>query len=129
MINPLLTLFAVGTPCPERGFFGLKPWFHYINDTDHFQKCDIKVFTVFPSQSHASDVPLVLLAIIDDLLRIAGLVAVGFVIVGAIKFITSQGQPEDTANAQSTVINALIGLVVAIVAVAFVTFLGNKLGG
>ena len=75
-----------------------------------------------------SDLPLVLLAVVDDLLRIAGLVAVVFVIVGGIQYTTSQGNPDATAKAQSTVLNALIGLVIALFAVAFVTYLGKALG-
>lgn len=126
MFPALFTQFAAECSTRGLGFLGLKPWYAYINDSDHFKGCDIKQFTLLPPHS---DVPLVLLAVVDDLLRIAGLVAVGFVIVGAIKYITSQGQPEDTANAQSTIINALLGLVVSIVAVAFVSFLGSKLGG
>jgi len=124
MIEPILSLFAA--TCKENTFFGLIPWYHYINDGVHFQGCNLKQFTFF---SNHSDVPLVLLAIIDDLLRIAGLMALGFIIYGAIKFMTSEGNPEATAKAQSTILNALIGLVIAVVAVAFVSFLGNRLGG
>lgn len=125
MINSVLTLFAAEGTCKSNAFFGLKPWYHYINDNAHFNGCDIKKFKIFPPNS---DVPLVLLAVIDDLLRIGAIIALGFVIVGAIKYVTSQGQPEDTANAQSTIINALIGLIITIVAVGFVSFLGSRLG-
>ncbi len=124
MIN--LSLFAA--ECASKGFLGLKPWYAYINDSDHFNGCDVKTFTVFPGNGQASDVPLVLLAIVDDLLRLAGIIAVGFVLVGAIRFITSQGNPEDATSARNTVINALAGLVVSIIAIAFVSFLGSRLG-
>lgn len=132
-------------PC-SKGFFGLVPWWKYIQKeftyTDpkltkfnNNSRCEIKCFNVFPkSQSnpnecgqYGSDIPYVLLAIVDNLLRIAGMVAVVFVIIGSIRYITSQGNPEDTASAQSTVINALIGMAIAIVAVALVSFIGNKI--
>jgi hypothetical protein len=74
------------------------------------------------------DVSLVLLAVIDDLLRLAGLLAVGYVIYGAIRYILSQGSPEETAKAQSTIVNALIGLALAMLAVGIVSFVGGKLG-
>lgn len=123
-------------------FFGLVPWYQYIEPEFHAKTkavdagsaCDVKCFNFFTQKkpndcgvSH-SDIPYVLLAIVEDLLRIAGIVAVAFVIVGAIRYITSQGNPEDAANAQSTLINALIGLAIAIVAVAFVSFIGSKIG-
>jgi hypothetical protein len=127
MINLPFNLLAALDTCQERDFFGLHPWYHYIpKDKSHFDGCDIKHFQLLGS---SSDIPLVLLAIVDDLLRIAGMVAVAFIIVGAIRLVTSQGNPEDTSKAQSTIINALIGLAVAIVAASFVSFLGNRLGG
>jgi hypothetical protein len=123
----LLPFFFAKTAADCSGsFLGLKPWFEYLKLDD---SCNIKDINIFPgSNGQASDVPLILLAIVDDLLRIAALVAIAFVIVGAIQFVTSQGDPEGAANAQSTIVNALIGLSIAIVSVAFVSFLGHKLG-
>ncbi len=127
MISSIFSLFGAAE-CNSNGFFGLVPWYHYINDKAHFSGCDLNTFTLLPRGGKSSDVPLVLLAVVDDLLRIAGIVAVAFVMIGAFKYVASQGNPEDTASAQSTIINALIGLVISIVAVAFVSFLGNQLG-
>ena len=121
MITSLLTIF--GAECHAGSFFGLIPWYQYINDAKHFKGCDVTNFNIF------SDTPLVLLAVVDDLLKIAGLVALAFVFYGAIRYVASQGNPEDTANAQSTIINALLGMAIAIVSVAFVSFLGHRLGG
>ena len=119
MILQQLSLFAANC---EQPFFGLVPWYHYLYvDPAH---CEIKNFNFL-----GGDIPLVLLAVVDDLLRIAGIVAVGFVVYGAIQYIASQGSPDATAKAQSTVLNALIGLAIAIAAIAFVSFLGDKLGG
>ena len=70
----------------------------------------------------------VLLAIIDILMRIVGLVALGFIVFGGIKYVTSQGSPEGTKDAQGTVINALIGVGIATIAVAVVSFLGSRIG-
>lgn len=129
-----ITLFAassqtIGEACGGTGFFGLKPWYSYLPQSDLSGSpkpgsCEIKHFHFL-----GNDIALVLLAVVDDLLRIAGMVAVGFVIYGAIKYIASQGNPEQTAQAQSTIVNALIGVAVAITAVAFVSYLGNQLGG
>lgn len=69
------------------------------------------------------------LAIIEMLLAVAGVVSVAFVIVGGFRYITSQGEPEHTKAALSTIINALIGGAIAIVATALVAFIGGRLGG
>ncbi|HEY5442185.1 MAG TPA: hypothetical protein VIJ68_01455 [Candidatus Saccharimonadales bacterium] len=131
MLQQLLlfaTPYAAQSGC-EKQFFGLTPWYAYLPASD-FQGCDIHDFTFFPTSSTSlGDVPLVLLAVVDDLLRIAGIVAVGFVVYGAVQYIASQGSPDATSKAQSTIINALLGLAIAVLATAFVAFLGNKLGG
>lgn len=125
MFNNLILLFA--DACDKSGgFLGLVPWYHYITLSSG---CEVRDFNLLPSGGQPSDVPLVLLALVDDLLRIAGILAVGFVIYGGIQFIGSQGNPEQTSKARSTIINALLGLALAMVAVAFVSYLGNRLGG
>lgn len=110
--------------CQGKEFVGLLPWWQYLPATDFDNDCNIVHFDVL----HGSDVPLVLLAVVDDLLRIAALAAIAFVIYGAIKYTTSQGDPESASKAQSTIVNALIGLVIALVSIAFVSFISNQLG-
>ena len=68
-----------------------------------------------------------LLAVADDLVRVAGLVAVAYVVVGGAHMIISQGDPERAKRGRETVLNALIGVVVAIAAAAVVSFVGNHL--
>lgn len=126
-MNPLL-LFAKTNPCVHT-FLGLEPWYQYIQDKiGPAPDCDITNFNIFPTSGNPSDVPLILAAVVDDLLRVAGLIAFFFVIYGGIKFMTSEGNPEHTASARSTVINALVGLVICIVAASLVNFVGTKLG-
>jgi hypothetical protein len=115
--------------CVPSTFFGLKPWYYYLSATPASggSGCDV-AFNALGNGKN-SDILLVLLAIVDDLLIIAGLVAVGYVIFAGVKYITSQGSPDETAKAQSTLVNALLGLALALVAITLVSFLGNKLGG
>jgi len=125
-----LSLLATDTCDKSGGFFGLIPWYHYLPNPSLQANgdCNIRTFNIISSPNNPSDVPLVLLAVVDDLLRIAALVAVGFIIYGAFQYVASQGNPEHTSKAQSTILNSLIGLVIAITAVVFVSFLGSKLG-
>lgn len=130
MIPTLLQQFAIN--CQNNPtFLGLVPWYKYLDRQEVTPisgqpYCQIKDFVVLKA-GERSDIPLVLLAIVDDLLRLAGLVAVIFVIYGAVQYATSQGNPEQTSRAQSTVLNSLIGLAIAVTAVAFVSFIGNRL--
>ncbi len=125
MMSMLTNVFAVTNGCRPPSFFGLKPWYQYLQTE---RDCSITPgsFRVIGGSS-GSDFVLIALVLIDDLLRIAGFVAVGYVIYGGVLYITSQGSPEQTGKAQSTIQNALIGLVITILAVAFVTFLGARL--
>lgn len=127
ILDQAFTIFATAPGGCIKDFLGLHPWYYYL-PRSNFNGCDIKNFNLLPSGGH-SDIALVLAAILDDLLRIAGLVAVAYVIIGAVQYIASQGDPESTGRAQSTIINALIGLAVTVAAVTFVSFVGARLGG
>jgi hypothetical protein len=122
---PSMHLMADANSC-SKSFLGLETWFHYLPASSFNSDCSIKSFNALGSHS---DFLLIGLAILDDLIRIAALVAVGYVIFGGFQYITSQGSPDSTKKAQQTIINALIGVVVAILAASIVAFIGNRLGG
>lgn len=67
------------------------------------------------------------IAVVEILLRIATLVALGFVIYGGFRYITSQGEPDGTKSAKQTILNALIGLVISLLATGIVAFVANEL--
>lgn len=131
---PIVQTFAVG--CSKGTFLGLVPWYQYLKlSQDQVTNiCRITDFdpTTSGSQSQIlgahSPFLLIGMAILDDLIRIAGMVAVAYVIYGGIIYITSQGAPDQTKKAQQTIINALIGVAVAIIAASLVGFIGTKLG-
>lgn len=118
----------------SKTFLGLKPWFYYLPDASFRAQngslsCNIENFSLFgdKSKDKKSDLFPVLLAVADDLVRVAGLVAVVFVITGGVKFVTSSGEPDKTKQALETIINALVGLVIAIAAAAIISFIGSRL--
>ena len=133
IFTQLFQSFAAG--CTTSGFFGIPPWYKYLvvagrmeTKTDPVigQYCDLKSVSSFADRTQ--DLILVAMGILDIVLRLAGMVAVGFVIYGGILYMTSDGDPSRTKDAQQTIINALVGLVIAIIATALVSFIGNRLG-
>src|SRR5579884_743510 len=102
LMERLLTLLATIPPGCSHGFLGLEPWYNFLQVSNP-PSCQVQNFYIFPGGGNSSSVPLVLVAIVDDLLRIAGIIAVGFVIYGAIKFIASEGNPDATTQARGTV--------------------------
>lgn len=103
----------------EGGFFGLPTWYEYLTPVNRSGQCFVEV-------SGIMDIWLVALAILNILLRLAGLIAVGFVIYGGIKYVTSQGEPQKTKNALDTIMDALIGAVITITASGLVGFIAGR---
>lgn len=67
------------------------------------------------------------LAVIEILLRVAAIVAIGYIVYGGFQYLVSQGEPDRAASAKNTILNALIGLVIAIFANVIVVFIGTSL--
>ena len=114
----------------SKPFLGLKPWFAYLpNEAFATGSCNLDEFKLFgkTGDGKQSNLVPVVLAIADDLVRIAGMVAVVYVLVGSVQYVTSNGEPDRTKRARETIINALVGVVIAIIAVAVVSYIGNKL--
>lgn len=111
----------------QRSFLGLKAWYAYIPGIDA-KTCKVPDnLQLLPNGDNIGIVAPITLAIVDDLMRIAAMVAVVFVIVGGVQYMTSQGDVSRTKQALSTIINALIGLAIALVAAAVVSYLGGAL--
>lgn len=60
---------------------------------------------------------------------VAGVVAVIVIIIAGISYILSAGDPQKTAKAKNTILYALVGLVVAILANVIVFFVIGKIFG
>lgn len=69
----------------------------------------------------------VAVAVVEILLRVSVIAALGFVMYGGFRYITSQGEPEATKSARQTIQNALIGMVIALIATGIVTFVAREL--
>ena len=69
-----------------------------------------------------ADVGNIMLNIINIVIAILGLVAILFVIIGAVGYTTSQGDPAKTKKARDTILYAILGVVLAVLAYAIVNF-------
>lgn len=127
-MNQFLQIFAADE-CSKPSFFGIPTWYRYldIEKNSATDQCEIQFSLMRANKFNGDDILLVGLGVIDILIRIAALIAIGFVIYGGIRYITSQGSPEATKGAQNTILTALIGLAIAMVAAAVVAFLGRAI--
>lgn len=132
LLQKALTFFsAFGDACdlPDSTFFGLKPWYTYLDgQEDSLGQCVPKIISRNGGGDITGiDIVLIIMAVIDSLLKLAAIVAVGFVIYGGIQYIISQGEPDKTNNAKNTILNALVGMIIALTAISLVSFIGNRI--
>jgi len=124
-------LFSYFAAACDKGqlFLGVFPtWYKYLETADITDKAGVttcKIMIDFSSKPN--DFWLIGLGIVDILLRVAGLVAVAFVVYGGFMYMTSQGEPDKTSKAKNTLLNSLIGLTIAIMATVIVSFVGSSL--
>lgn len=121
--------------CTDKTLFGLPTWYKYLDikeaksATGDVIGCDVQAdFTKASGELDGSILMKIALGIVDILLRLAALIAVGFVLFGGFKLLSSQGESKGLTESRQTIINALVGLVITLVATGIVTFIGNTLG-
>lgn len=127
---------AVAAGCGN-SFLGLPAWYKYL---DVGPQIDDAGATVPNGDPCAINGPrqdgkfhwekaagFIAVAIFEALLRIAALVAVVYVVYGGFRYITSQGEPEGAKSARDTILNALIGVVIAVAAASIVSFIMQQL--
>ena len=79
------------------------------------------------TQTDADSAGDLIVNILQILLSLVGLVAVVFLVWGAFKYMASSGDEERVKAAKSTMINALIGLVIVLLSYAIVQAVANLL--
>ena len=130
-----LSLFfgAVGDPCTlpnlskDRLFRIFPPWWEYMpGQYDSLNQCSPSLYGA-QGQFQLDNIWLIGLAVVDILLRAAGLVAVISIMVAGAQSQFTSGNPEKAAAARKRLYNSLIGLGIVVVATAAVTFIGNQL--
>lgn len=115
--------FAAAAKChyDNTSFFGFPHWYKYLQGIeDGNGRC-------VPSLSSLNDVWKIAAAVIEILLRISALAAVAIIIYAGVSYITSQGEPDKTAKARTTIVNALIGLALSIMAAFIITFVAGSI--
>jgi hypothetical protein len=121
-------IYRFAASCSGGGFLGFPTWYKYLDGTTETVReggTDIGSVCT-PKITSISDTWLIVAAVVEILLRIAAIAAVVLIVMGGIQFISSQGEPEKAAKARSTVINALVGLVIAVAATGLVSFVAGQ---
>lgn len=110
-------------------FLGFPTWYQYLPVDDDCNVSAIRIDGPDSQVNFGSTIGAVLLAVTEILLRVAGIIAVGFVIYGGFIMMISQGAPEKWKSGLKTLLNGMIGLVIAVFAVTAINVLSNILTG
>ncbi len=129
----VLTLIPAQTNAcsvPTGTLLGIPPWYKYLQGEEVQQKdgsvCQPKL-TASNGELPKKDLLLIGAAVLEMLIRVAGLAAFAFLIYGGFMYLTSSGNSDSTKKAGSTLLNAAIGLAIAISSTTLVNFFANKL--
>lgn len=77
-------------------------------------------------QSKGDNATSMITTVINTLLYVLGIIAVIMIIVGGIRYTTSNGESSSIKSAKDTITYAVVGLVVAILAYAIVNFVVGR---
>lgn len=123
------TSYAAGATTPadcEKPILGIQPWFKGLTSVTQGQcgiispggtTIDLKGF-----------IWRVALNVIGMALTVVGYIAFFFIIFGGFQFLTGGNNPSQIEKARKTLLNAVIGLVISIAAVAVVNLIFNIVG-
>lgn len=116
----LLPATSFAASCGTNGsFLTLPAWYRGLQNPD----CSI----MSPTDAGGVDkfVWKIVLNVIDIVLQLVGYLSVGFIIYGGFKYMLSAGDASGMTKAKTTIMNAVIGLVISIVAVAIVNVISG----
>ena|SRR3989344_3537542 len=92
-----------------------------------FNKTDLGSAATNAGVATQADFSAIALRVINVLLAVAGLVAVIFLIVGGFRYVTAGGNEEAAESGKKTITNAIIGIVIIVLAFVIVRVVSNAL--
>lgn len=120
-IYAILTNTEIFAASCRTSFFGIPTWHKYLpTKDDAINQC-------VPVLKGLNDLWLIGLAFVEILTRVAVFVSIGFIIYAGIKYSASRGNTDKVNSAKYTLLDALTGLVIAIVATAVISFLAERI--
>lgn len=134
MVSPMLTPQASAAACSlRREMLGIPTWYKYLKGDNTSGKClpvlrvDDTVKQGKVSEKNINSALPIGLAVLEIAITLSGIIAFIMVIWGSVKFMLALGEPDKFAGARRTVQNAMIGLVIIIVATRIISFLGGRI--
>lgn len=133
-VSPVAPQVSAASCAPR--FLGIPPWYRgltKLEDGNADQCSDLKSPSDLDSSSGEGDgigkyIGTIVLNIIEAGLFIVGYIAVAFILYGGFLFMTGGGNPGQIEKARKAILNASIGLIISISAIAITNFIFGVLG-
>lgn len=106
---------TAGAACQKR-VFTFPTWYNGVVDSE----CNIRI-------REPVQLWVIVMNFVEILLQLVAYVAAGYIIWGGFKYIKSEGDPSKIGEAKSAIMNAIIGLVIALGSVAVVQFIQARI--
>ncbi len=105
--------------CSNAHFLTFPAWYNGLTDGN----CNIKS----PAKVGGISTFIIIIAMnfLDMLFQAVAYIAVGYILWGGFKYVTSYGEASEIVLARQRILNAVIGLVIAMVAVGIINYLGS----
>lgn len=118
-IIPQNALAADVSDACNKGFLGFPAWYRGLTFAESDGSCGI----VNPGNDLSRFIWKVALNVVEMAMLAIAYITVFFILFGGFQFLTSQGAPDGMAKARTTILNAVIGLVISLVAVGIINFI------
>ena len=127
VVSAPVAVNAAGSCDQDVTFLGIPTWYRSLVDSN----CELKKISEKESGgiSLSAFIWTVVLNLADGLFRIAGVIATGFIVWAGFQYMISQGNAGKIAAAKTTLINAIIGLIIASLSVAITNFAISLMAG
>ena len=100
-------------------FFGIQPWYACLPGARDGE----------PRIESLNDLLLIVFPLVDSLVKVAALVAIGYIFFMLFKLMLARGDSGKITQAVHGIRDAIIGLVIAIIAVVIVNFIADAVTG
>jgi hypothetical protein len=128
VVTPQTSYAVATTPADcEKPILGIQPWFKGLTTVDSQGRCGV----ISPDGTKVDlkgFIWRIALNVIGMALTVVGYIAFFFIIFGGFQFLTGGNNPSQIEKARKTLLNAVIGLIISIGAVAVVNLIFNVVG-
>ena len=127
LVASMMGVLVIGTPtstyaaCNTR-FLTFPTWYDGLTEGG---ECNIKSPEKVGGISNF--ILRIALNLLDILFQAVAYITVGYIIWGAFKYVTAYGESNEIVLARQRILNAIIGLVIAMLAVAIVNYIGHSI--